>query len=129
MKFFSRRVIKPVDLNPIQRLFGGTIMSWIDEETAIYAGCQMGSMHIVTKLISEINFVSSAVCGDIIEFGLETTGVGRTSLTVRCEVRNKVTQKPIVVVERLVFVCVDQQGRPTPHKRSTETAAALQYGS
>ncbi|AQQ68572.1 acyl-CoA thioesterase [Microbulbifer agarilyticus] len=118
MKYYSRHFVKPGDLNPAQRLFGGQALAWIDEEAAIFAGCQMGTANIVTKLMSEIDFVSSAVCGDIVEFGFEVTGIGRTSLTVHCEMRNKQTRELIVRVDRIVFVALDADGKPTPHKKA-----------
>lgn len=90
-------------------------MSWIDEECGIYSACQMKSHLIVTKLISEMNFLSPAFQGDVIEIGVETISIGRTSLTVACSVRNKETRKDIIRVERLVFVNVDESGKPLRH--------------
>ncbi|WP_105101753.1 acyl-CoA thioesterase [Microbulbifer pacificus] len=131
MKYYSRHFVKPGDLNPAQRLFGGQALAWIDEEAAIFAGCQMGTANIVTKLMSEIDFVSSAVCGDIVEFGFEVVDIGRTSLTVHCEMRNKQTRDLIVRVDRIVFVALDSEGKPTPHKKagmSVEPAANTATG-
>jgi acyl-CoA hydrolase len=54
-------------------LFGGSLLKWIDEEAAIYAILQLGNGRAVTKYISEINFVSSALQGDLIEMGLTAT--------------------------------------------------------
>ncbi|MGL6158971.1 acyl-CoA thioesterase [Microbulbifer sp.] len=121
MKYYSRHFVKPGDLNPAQRLFGGQLLAWIDEEAAIFAGCQMGTPMVVTKLMSEIDFVSSAFCGDVVEFGFEVVDIGRTSLTVRCEVRNKQTRELIIQVERIVFVALDGEGKPTPHKKAGMT--------
>ncbi|WP_422450070.1 MULTISPECIES: acyl-CoA thioesterase [unclassified Endozoicomonas] len=121
MKYFSRRAVKPGDLNPAYRLFGGTLLAWIDEEAAIYASCKMGpGKLLVTKYMSEIDFVSSAACGDILEFGIEVVSTGKTSLTICCVVRNKVTRQVIIVVDRIVFVCVDEMGNPTPHRIRAE---------
>lgn len=75
----------------------------------------MGTTSIVTKLISEINFVAPAHLGDIIEFGMERVAVGRTSITFKCLVRNKDTGRVIVEIEKLVFVCIDSDGNPAPH--------------
>ncbi|KUJ83381.1 acyl-CoA thioesterase [Microbulbifer flavimaris] len=121
MKYYSRHFVKPADLNPAQRLFGGQLLAWIDEEAAIFAGCQMGTPMVVTKLMSEIDFVSSAFCGDVVEFGFEVVDIGRTSLTIHCEVRNKQTRERILQVERIVFVALDLEGRPTPHKKAGMT--------
>lgn len=70
MNFHTRKWIKPEDLNPNGTLFGGSLLRWIDEEAAIYAIIQLEHEHIVTKYMSEINFVASARQGDIIELGI-----------------------------------------------------------
>jgi acyl-CoA hydrolase len=115
MEFRTRKFVKPPDLNPHGTLFGGRVLEWIDEEAAIFAACQVGSSSLVTKLMSEINFVSSARNGDIIEIGCETLNFGRTSIAVRCQVRNKETGALITEVDKIVFVHVDKNGKPTPH--------------
>lgn len=118
MKFHTRKWVKPEDLNPNGTLFGGSLLKWIDEEAAIYAIIQLDSPRVVTKLISEINFVSSARQGDIIELGLTATDFGRTSVTLRCEVRNKITRKSILTIDRLVFVHLGEDGLPAPHGKT-----------
>ena len=118
MKFFSRKLVKPQDLNSSGTLFGGTVLSWIDEDAAIYVIGRLKSKRIVTKYMSEINFVNSAKNGDIIEIGLEVVHYGRTSVTIRCLVRNKITQEEIITIEKIVFVHVNEFGRPTPHGQS-----------
>jgi len=124
MKFYSRRLIKHEDLNPAERLFGGRLLAWIDEEAAIYAACQMDAKRIVTKYMSEINFVAPAHLGDVIEFGLQVTAMGRTSMTIRCMVRIKDNKTTIIVVDKIVFVCVDEQGRPTSHGLASDASLA-----
>jgi acyl-CoA hydrolase len=115
MRFFSRKMLKPQDLNPHGTLFGGSVLSWIDEEAAIFVTCQLGKGNIVTKFMTEINFVSSAGLGDIIEIGMETVKFGKTSITIRCEVRHKFTKKTIIKIDKIVFVHLDENGEPTPH--------------
>ncbi len=116
MKFYSRKWVKPENLNPHGSLFGGQLLSWIDEEAVIYAMCQLGrNRHLVTKFMSEINFVSSAHQGDIIEMGVEVIACGRTSVTLRAEVRNKLTKQTIISIDRIVFVNLDDDGAPLPH--------------
>ena len=71
MKFHSRRIVKPEDLNANSTLFGGKVLSWIDEEAILYSIIQLENKRLVTKYISEINFLSSAMLGDIVEIGIE----------------------------------------------------------
>lgn len=118
MRFHTRKWIKPEDLNPNGTLFGGSLLRWIDEEAAIYAHIQLDNVRVVTKYISEINFVASAVQGDIIELGMMATDFGRTSLTIQVEVRNKLTQKTILQIDKMVFVNMGEDGRPTPHGKT-----------
>ena len=115
MQFYSRKIIKPQDLNNNGTLFGGAVLSWIDEEAAIFVACQLGKQNIVTKYMSEINFVHSGELGNVIEIGMETVKFGTSSITVRCEVRTKFSEKTIITIEKIVFVHVDEHGRPKAH--------------
>ena len=115
MQFYSRKIIKPQDLNNYGTLFGGAVLSWIDEEAAVFVACQLGKKNIVTKYMSEVNFVHSGELGDVIEIGMETVKFGTSSITVRCEVRTKFSKKTIVTIEKIVFVHVDENGRPKAH--------------
>lgn len=115
MNFYSRKLIKPEDMNAHGTLFGGTVLSWIDEEAAIFVSCQLGRGNLVTKFMSEIDFVSSAKLGDIIEIGMETVKFGKSSITVRCVVRNKFTKEVIIKIDKIVFVHLNAEGKPTPH--------------
>jgi len=111
----TRKLIKAADLNGRNTLFGGRLLEWIDEECAVFASCQMETSNIVTKFISEINFLAPAYQGDIIEIGVETIKSGQSSLTLQCIVRDKVAKRLILKVEKIVFVSVDREGNPTPH--------------
>lgn len=127
MNFHTRKWIKPEDLNPNGTLFGGSLLRWIDEEAAIYSIVQLGNNRAVTRYISEINFVSSARQGDIIELGITATSFGRTSITLRCEVRNKITRKSILTIEKIVFVNLDEKGNPVPHGKTHITYIKDQF--
>lgn len=122
MRFLSRRLVMPNDLNYANSLFGGRALEWIDEEAAIYAICQLETNCLVTKHIGEISFESPAMQGDVVEFGLVTKKVGRTSITVTCLVRNKATKKTICLADDIVFVKVDPETRlPMPHGKTLDS--------
>ena len=118
MIYRTRKLIKPGDLNPRGTLFGGQLLKWIDEEAAIFAICQLGSSNIVTKAMSEIDFVTTAKVGDVIEFGMDLVKFGTTSVTICCDVRNKKTKQSIVKVDEIVFVLLDGNGKPYPHGKT-----------
>jgi len=121
MKFYSRKWIKPEDLNAHNTLFGGRLLAWIDEDAAIYAMCQVDSKSMVTKFISEINFISSAKHGDVVEIGFDTVAFGTSSITMSCLARNKNTKQNILSIEKIVFVKLDEEGRPSPHGKTMDS--------
>jgi len=116
MNYFCRKWIKPEDLNAHSTLFGGRLLAWIDEEAFIYAMCQLGSRSLVTRFISEISFVNSARHGDVVEIGIETIAIGRSSITLKCVARNKETKDEILSIDKMVFVHLDEDGNPAAHK-------------
>ena len=119
MIYRTRFIVRPEDLNANDTLYGGKIMSWIDEQAAIYAMCQLGTKNIVTKAVS-IDFVSPGYQKDIIEIGVQATKIGRTSITLHVIVRNKDTEQVICDIDNMVFISVGPDGRPTPHGKVLE---------
>tara|TARA_R110000868_G_scaffold348409_5_gene609509 strand:+ start:7603 stop:7989 length:387 start_codon:yes stop_codon:yes gene_type:complete len=118
MKFHTRKWVKPEDLNPNGTLFGGRLLAWIDEEAALYTSIQLENQKIVTKYMSEIDFISTANQGDIIEIGIEPTKFGKTSLTLSCEVRNKMTRETIITISNIVMVNLGPDGKVKPHGKT-----------
>jgi acyl-CoA hydrolase len=118
MRFHTRKWVKPEDLNPNSTLFGGRLLAWIDEELALYSVIQLQNNKIVTKHMSEINFVSSAKQGDIVEIGIDVVKFGKTSLTLTCQVRNMMTREVIITLANITMVSLDANGKPAPHGKT-----------
>ena len=118
MRFHTRKWVKPEDLNPNGTLFGGRLLEWIDEEAALYTIIQLDNHGVVTKFMSEINFRSSAKKGDIVEIGIEVLNFGKSSLTLSCEVRNKMTRETIITIDKIIMVNLGKDGKPTPHGKT-----------
>lgn len=118
MRFHTRKWVKPEDLNANGTLFGGKLLAWIDEEAALYSIVQLESKKVVTKYMSEINFMSTAEKGDIVEIGIEVIKFGVTSISLNCEVRNKMTHESIVTVDNIIMVNLDGKGNPKPHGKT-----------
>jgi acyl-CoA hydrolase len=118
MRFHTRKWVKPEDLNPNGTLFGGQLLAWIDEEAALYTIIQLENSKIVTKYISEINFMSSAKQGDIIEIGIGVKKFGKSSMTLRCEARNKMTRETILTVDNIIMVNLGDDGKPMNHNKT-----------
>ncbi|WP_183475919.1 acyl-CoA thioesterase [Mesonia hippocampi] len=123
MKYHTRKWIKPEDLNPNGTLFGGRLLEWIDEEAALYAIIQLENPKTVTKFMSEIDFRSSAREGDIIEIGIDILKFGTASLTLTCQVRNKMTHEVIIAIDKIVMVSLDENGKAIPHGKTQKEFA------
>ena len=118
MRFHTRKWVKPEDLNPNGTLFGGRLLEWIDEEAALYSIIQLENQRVVTKYMSEIDFRASAKPGDIIEIGIEVVKFGKASITLSCEVRNKMTQESIITISNIVMVNMGEDGKAKPHGKT-----------
>jgi acyl-CoA hydrolase len=129
IEFTTRKWVRPEDLNANGTLFGGSLLRWIDEEATIHAILQLGNRRVVTKFMSEINFIASAIEGDLIEMGLVPTKFGTTSITMRAEVRNMVSKKNILTVDRIVFVGLDSAGVPLPHGYDSPIETACRWST
>ena len=115
MKFLTRKLITPADLNPRGTLHGGQLLKWIDEEGGIHAGLELNTGLIVTKMISEIDFKFPVILGDVIEIGMQTLDIGKTSCTLSCEVRSLQAGRAVCSIDKMVYVRVNKYGLPKKH--------------
>lgn len=120
-RYVVRKWVKPEDLNAYGALFGGRLLEWADEEGALVALSQIGTNGIVTRHISELDFVARADLGDLLELEFCVVAFGRTSITLSCGVTNAVTGAAILNIERIVYVAVDEAGQPMGHGQSEVT--------
>lgn len=75
----------PRDTNPHGTIFGGIILSWIDQAGAIEARRRAGH-DVVTVALKEVEFRLPVFVGDVVSFYARTTRIGRTSITVEVDV-------------------------------------------
>ena len=115
MKFLTRKLITHENLNPRGYLHGGELLKWIDEEGGIHAGIEMNTSLIVTKCMSEIDFKFPVILGDVIEIGMQTLDIGKTSCTLACEVRSLHADKIVLSIDKIVYVRVNKYGLPKGH--------------
>ena len=112
-----RVTLLPRDTNPNGTIFGGVILSYIDQAGAIEAHLH-GAERIVTVAMDQVAFHQPVFVGDLVSFYGDLVKVGRTSITVRVVVeagRPGATEPPRRVTEAvLTFVSIDETGRPTP---------------
>lgn len=116
MQYSTQRMVMYPHLNAAGILFGGMALSWVDEDAIIFAANLLDTNRIATVKMSEVIFKSAANIGDILISGVELVKVGRTSITVKCELRNRTTNNVIVQVDEVVIVALDYNKKPTMHK-------------
>ena len=115
MKFLTRKLVTPADLNPRGTLHGGQLLKWIDEEGGIHAALELQTGLIVTKYISEIDFKFPVIQGDVVEIGMQTLEIGKTSVTLSCEVRSLQAERTVCSIEKMVYLRVNKYGLPKNH--------------
>jgi acyl-CoA hydrolase len=116
METVSRNIVLSPDIGINGRLFGGKLLSWIDEAAALYAMDIMKTGNIVTKFISNVDFVTPAYLGERVYILCEEEKRGKSSLTINCKVdvtRHDNTKENICNCQ-LVFVSIDDTGQPIP---------------
>lgn len=115
MELITTKVVLARDIGVHGNLFGGLMLSWLDEAGAAFA-CQIcDSSRMVTKHISEVNFKRPVKTGRIVKIYGEVKALGNTSIQVSLEARshNPLSGKQkIVCVTRMVFVQIDEEGDP-----------------
>jgi acyl-CoA thioesterase YciA len=113
-----RSVMMPRDTNHYGTVFGGVILSYIDQAGFIEAR-RHGLHRWVTAAIDRVEFRAPVHVGDVVEFLTRTERTGTTSVTVRIHVEAEryTTGKSVLVTEAtLVMVAVDAQARPIPYR-------------
>tara|TARA_B100000085_G_C18264501_1_gene399415 strand:- start:196 stop:561 length:366 start_codon:yes stop_codon:yes gene_type:complete len=115
MKFLTRKLVTHEDLNPRGYLHGGQLLKWIDEEGGIHAGLELNTGLIVTKCMSEIDFKFPVLLGDVVEIGIQTLDIGKTSCTLSCEVRSLHADRAVLTIDKIVYVRVNKYGLPKGH--------------
>jgi acyl-CoA thioesterase YciA len=118
-----RVVMMPKDTNALGTIFGGVILSYIDQAGAVEAHRHCPG-RIVTVAMREVVFHAPVFVGDLVSFWTHTVKLGNTSVTVHVEVeaeRGHPGGPKVKVTEAdVVFVHVGQDGRPLPIARATD---------
>jgi acyl-CoA thioesterase YciA len=115
-----RVVMMPKDTNALGTIFGGVILSYIDQAGAVEAHRHCPG-RIVTVSMHEVVFHAPVLVGDLVSFYTRTVRLGNTSITVAVEVESERGHpggpKVKVTEAVVVFVHVGEDGRPIPIPR------------
>ena len=116
-------VMMPRDVNPNGAIFGGVILSYIDQAGAIGARREVmrrGGMPptLATVAVNRVEFKRPVLVGDVVRFLTRLVRIGRTSITMQVSVEAERGTETLHVTEaELVYVGLDPVGperRPKP---------------
>lgn len=117
MELITTKICMTGDLGVSGNLFGGVMMSILDEAAAAYA-CQIcDTPRMVTKKIEEVIFETPVKVGNILKVYAEVIKIGVTSITIKLEARKHSVytgQQKLVCSTNVVFVRIDEEGTPVP---------------
>ena len=117
MQLISTHYVMAKQVGYHGNLFGGVMLSWIDEAGAAFA-CQIADTgRMVTKHISAVTFEQPVRPGQLIKIYGKCIKIGKTSLTIGIEARRHSiyngTQKLACKCD-MVFVRIDGDGEAVP---------------
>jgi len=110
-----RVVLLPKDTNSYGTIFGGIILSYIDQAGAV-AVAKATAQRFVTVALKEVVFKQPVRVGEVVSFYSEVKRVGRTSITVEVDVevnRGDGSVREVTEAE-VTFVCINAEGKPVP---------------
>lgn len=110
----------PRDTNAHGTIFGGVIMSYIDQAGAIEARRQ-GVELMVTVSMDKVVFHEPVFVGDLVSFWTETLRIGKTSITTKVTVQSIRAEDPnrrVTVTEaQVVYVQIGDDRKPKTIER------------
>ena len=108
-------LIQPADLNGGNRLFGGTLLKWIDEVAAIVAMRHAGVKTVTTASIDQLEFKAGAYLNDLIVLIGYVIYTGKTSMEVRVDTYVESTDGMRRIINRanIILVALDENDKPT----------------
>jgi len=115
MELITTHICKQSEIGIHDNMFGGTILSIIDDASASYASQTCDTQRVVTLKIDELIFAKPVKVGNILKVYGEVKEFGTTSVTLYIEVRkhNVYTGRQTVVTHtNIKFVRIDDEGTP-----------------
>lgn len=117
MILLGTKVCKKQDLGVHNNLFGGTMLSWIDELAVAYTNEVCFTPNMVTLKLDEVLFREPVKENNLIKIYGDIVKFGNTTITIRVEARkfNVYThQETLVCSTNVVFVRIDDEGKAIP---------------
>jgi len=117
MELLMTKVCMTKDIGVHGNLFGGLMLSWIDEAAVAMANRICKTPNMVTRKMTEILFEKPVKVGYTINIYGEAVSMGTTSiaLSIHAKRYNVYTEEEVVVcTTQVVFVRIDEEGNKIP---------------
>lgn len=111
----SKHICMTRDIASNGNLFGGIMLSWLDEAGAIAAMEYACTHRMVTLKMGEVIFKKPVKVHDIVCIYAIIGKVGNTSVTIKLQARTnelEIGKEELVAETEMVFVKVDENGNP-----------------
>lgn len=111
-----RTIAMPADTNANGDIFGGWVMSQMDQAGGI-AGVERALGRVVTVAVDGMTFIRPVRVGDVLCVYTSVASVGRTSMKIQVEAwarRFQTQQREKVTEATFTFVAIDDEGQPRP---------------
>ena len=108
-------LVRTPSINGYGRLFGGTLMAWMDELAGVVSRRHSGMM-VTTASIDKLSFEAPAYLDDMVVLVARVTYVGTTSMEVRVDayVEDSTGMRKTINRAYFVMVAIDHDGKPQP---------------
>lgn len=117
MELITTYICKKGDIGVHDNMFGGTLVSLIDDASAAYAAQICDTPRVVTIMIDQLVFKKPVKVNNLLKIYGKVLEFGKTSLSLYIEVRkhNVYTgTQEIVTYTNIKFVRIDEDGNPIP---------------
>lgn len=117
MELITTHICKAFEIGIHNNMFGGTMMSLIDDAASSYAAQICDTPRLVTIKIDELIFKRPVKVGNLIKIYGRVISFGKTSVSLYIEVRkhNVYTGVQDVVTQtNIKFVRIDEEGNSIP---------------
>lgn len=119
MKLISTKICKTSDIGVNDNMFGGMMLSWLDEAGGIMAANACCDHNVITLKMDEVLFKLPVKVKEQIRIYGKVERMGKTSVLLYLEARKanlKEGTEKVACSTKMVFVRIDKDGKPVPIK-------------
>ncbi len=117
MQLISTKICKTSDIGVNDNLFGGALLSWMDEAGGSFAATKCCTPNMITLKIDEVLFKKPVKVKEHIKIYGKILGVGKSSIKILVEARRvdfEHKDEVLVCSTEMLFVKIDDEGHAVP---------------